>query len=83
MKMKKIVADCNLNTIKDGRGAIFSYIPEQPIYEWTHQFIHKGKVRGNHCHPEFDEYYLLTSGEGVLVSKDSEDSDEELGFKFE
>ena len=29
MKMKKIVGDCNLNTIKDGRGVIFSYIPKK------------------------------------------------------
>ena len=24
-------------------------------------FINKGKIRGNHCHPEFDEYILQNS----------------------
>ena len=76
MKMKKIVADCNLDTIKDQRGAIFSYIPKKPIYEWTHQFINKGKVRGNHFHPEFDEYILIVSGSGMEVEKDIETSKE-------
>ena len=59
MKIKKIKPLCNLNTKKDGRGAIFSFVPDKPILEWTHQFINKGKIRGNHCHPEFDEYILL------------------------
>ena len=76
MKMKKITPDCNLNTIKDGRGAIFSYIPKHPICEWTHQFINKGKVRGNHCHPEFDEYILIVSGSGMEVEKDMETGEE-------
>ena len=74
--IKKIIPDCNLNTIKDGRGAIFSYVPDTPILEWTHQFINKGKIRGNHCHPEFDEYILLVSGEGVEVEKNQETGEE-------
>ena len=80
MKMKKITPNCNLDTIKDGRGAIFSYIPDQPILEWTHQFINKGKVRGNHCHPEFDEYILLVSGEGMEVEKNTETGEEEFHY---
>lgn len=70
MQMRSFRPQCNLNTIRDGRGAIFSFIPDAPILEWTHQFIKAGKVRGNHCHPEFDEYILLVDGVGVEVEKD-------------
>ena len=78
--IKKIIPDCNLNTIKDGRGAIFSFIPDKPIFEWTHQFINKGKIRGNHCHPEFDEYILLVSGNGIEVEKNIKTGKEKKHF---
>jgi mannose-6-phosphate isomerase-like protein (cupin superfamily) len=67
--MVRVQPGCNLDTIKDGRGAIFSYVPKAPIVEWTHQFIKAGKIRGNHSHPEFDEYILLVSGNGVEVAQ--------------
>lgn len=76
MKMKSFKPSCNLNTIRDGRGAIFSFVPDQPIAEFTHQFIKAGKIRGNHCHPEFDEYILLVDGSGVEVEKDLETGEE-------
>ena len=76
MKMKSFKPNCNLNTIRDGRGAIFSFVPEAPIIEFTHQFIKAGKIRGNHCHTEFDEYILLVDGEGVEVEVDTK-SDKE------
>jgi dTDP-4-dehydrorhamnose 3,5-epimerase-like enzyme len=76
MKIKIIHPSCNLNTIKDGRGAIFSFVPDAPILEWTHQVIKAGKIRGNHCHPEFDEYILLVDGVGVEVEKDIESGEE-------
>ncbi len=72
MKMKSVLPSCNLNTIRDGRGAIFSFVPDAPIVEFTHQFIKSGKIRGNHCHPEFDEYILLVAGEGVEIEKGPE-----------
>lgn len=78
MNMRLFKPHCNLSTIKDGRGAIFSFIPDAPIVEWTHQFIKGGKVRGNHCHPEFDEYILLVSGEGVEVEKDTKTNEEQF-----
>ena len=68
--IKKIIPNCNTNTLKDGRGAIFSFVPDKPIKEWTHQFINKGKIRGNHCHPEFDEYIIIVNGNGVEIEKD-------------
>jgi dTDP-4-dehydrorhamnose 3,5-epimerase-like enzyme len=80
MRIKQFKPACNLNTVKDGRGAIFSFVPKVPIVEWTHQFIKSGKVRGNHCHPEFDEYILLVSGEGMEVEKNTETGDEEFHY---
>ena len=70
MKMKAFKPACNLNTISDGRGAIFSFVPDAAIVEWTYQVIKAGKIRGNHCHPEFDEYILLVGGQGVEIEKD-------------
>ena len=78
MKMRLFKPTCNLATIKDGRGGIFSFVPEMPIHEWTFQFIKSGRVRGNHCHPEFDEYILLVDGEGTEVEKDMETGEEQF-----
>lgn len=80
MKMRIFKPQCNLSTLKDGRGAIFTFVPDAPIVEWTHQFIKAGKVRGNHCHPEFDEYILLVTGEGVEVEKDTKTNEEQFIF---
>ncbi|MBU4308495.1 MAG: cupin domain-containing protein [Nanoarchaeota archaeon] len=80
MKIKKLEAICNLNTVKDGRGGIFTFLPNDPLVEFSFVFIKKNKIRGNHYHPEFDEYFLITNGEGVLVSKDSKYEKEESLF---
>ncbi|MDP2704188.1 MAG: cupin domain-containing protein [bacterium] len=77
MKIQKMQLECNLATVRDGRGGIFTFYPDKPILEFNFVFIHKGFIRGNHCHPEFDEYYLITSGQGVVVTK-SPDSTEEF-----
>jgi mannose-6-phosphate isomerase-like protein (cupin superfamily) len=58
----------NLDTISDGRGAIFNWVPEHKIVEFNFMFYNKGIKRGNHYHPHFDEYMILTSGEGLSVS---------------
>lgn len=76
MNIQIVHSSCNLNTIKDGRGSIFSFVPKAPILEWTFQYIKAGKVRGNHCHPEFDEYILLVDGMGVEVEKNIETGEE-------
>ena len=74
MKIKRFEPSCNLVTLKDGRGSIYQWVPDKPIMEWTHQTIIKGKLRGNHYHPEFDEYILLVSGQGAIIEKgDKED----------
>lgn len=65
-----IAPDCNLSTIKDGRGGIFSWVPDEPIMEWSLLYFNANKVRGNHYHPEFTEYFLIADGAVVLVTKD-------------
>ena len=78
MKIEEILPLCNLNTVKDGRGGIFTFIPKDPIVEFNYNMVKAGKVRGNHYHPEFDEYYLLVSGQGVLVTKDGPSAEDEF-----
>ena len=78
MRIGRLEPACNLDTVRDGRGGIFTYTPNDPIVEWNFIFIKTGRIRGNHYHPEFDEYFLLTSGQGVMVSKDSPDANEEF-----
>ena len=77
MKIRKIDPACNLDTVRDGRGGIFTFYPEKPIVEFNFLYINKGKVRGNHYHHEFDEYYLFTDGNAIVVSK-SDDGKEEF-----
>jgi dTDP-4-dehydrorhamnose 3,5-epimerase-like enzyme len=58
---------CNPATVSDGRGGIFSWVPEDDIKEFAFLFFNPGKIRGNHYHPEFVEYFLVVEG-AVLVS---------------
>jgi len=78
MKIKRLEPECNLATVRDGRGGIFTYYPKDPIVEFNFMFIKAHKIRGNHYHPEFDEYFVLTSGAGVMVTKDGPDAKEEF-----
>lgn len=78
MKIKKLEPECNLATVRDGRGGIFTFYPDKPIVEFNFQFINKGKIRGNHYHPEFDEYYLFSDGNAVVVTKDDGGKEEFL-----
>lgn len=78
MKIKKVDPSCNLSTVRDGRGGIFTFWPEKPVVEFNFQFINKNTMRGNHYHPEFDEYYLFTSGHGVVVTKSDDGAREEF-----
>lgn len=77
IKIRKVQPNCNLETVRDGRGGIFTFYPEKPIVEFNFVFINKGTIRGNHYHPEFDEYYLFTDGHAVVVTK-NEDGKEEF-----
>ena len=54
-----LTPSCNLSTIDDGRGGIFTWIPDEPLKEFNMLYFKPGKVRGNHYHPEFTEYFLI------------------------
>lgn len=63
---------CNLQTVRDGRGGIFTWVPPEPILEWNMLIFHPNKIRGNHYHLEFVEYFMVVEGYGVMVSRDKE-----------
>ena len=75
--------ECNLDTVRDGRGGIFTFYPEDPIVEINFNIVKAGNIRGNHYHPEFDEYYVLTNGEGVLIYTDKSNNDREEFYIFQ
>lgn len=67
-----ISSSCNISTVQDGRGAIFTWIPDEPILEFNMLYFLPNKIRGNHYHPEFTEYFLVVEGTVVMVTKDPE-----------
>ena len=70
MRMQKLTPQCNLSTVKDQRGGIFTFLPlDLPIVEFSFIFTAAGKARGFHYHEEFEEYVLITGGHGVYVEK--------------
>jgi dTDP-4-dehydrorhamnose 3,5-epimerase-like enzyme len=69
MTIKILHPTCNLDTIKDGRGGILTWLPEEPIVEFNMLFFKPGKTRGFHYHPEFIEYLLCVDGNGILVTR--------------
>jgi mannose-6-phosphate isomerase-like protein (cupin superfamily) len=78
MKIENLKPSCNLATVRDGRGGIFTWVPQDKIAEFNLLYFQPGKTRGNHFHPEFTEYFLVVEGSGVMVTKDSEDAPEEV-----
>ena len=78
MKIELLIPSCNLDTVRDGRGGIFTWIPKEPLVEFNVLYFQPGKTRGNHYHPEFHEYFLVVEGQGVMVTKDSEAAPEEV-----
>lgn len=65
-----LAASCNISTVQDGRGAIFTWLPDLPIVEFNMLYFLPNKIRGNHFHPEFVEYFLIVEGSVVMVTKD-------------
>lgn len=65
-------ASCNITTVQDGRGAIFTWLPDLPIVEVNMLYFLPNKIRGNHFHPEFVEYFLIVDGSVVMVTQDPE-----------
>jgi mannose-6-phosphate isomerase-like protein (cupin superfamily) len=69
MTVKILLPTCNLETIRDGRGGIFTWLPEEPILEFNMLYFLPGKTRGFHYHPHFKEYLLVVNGSGTLVTR--------------
>ena len=63
-------ASCNMSTVEDGRGGIFTWMFDDKIVEMNLIYYHPNRVRGNHYHPEFNEYWMLIEGNGVKVTYD-------------
>lgn len=78
MKIQILAPNCNLETVRDGRGGIFTWLPEDPLVEFNLLYFQPGKTRGNHYHPEFNEYFLIVEGQGVMVQKDPNGGKEDI-----
>jgi len=76
MDYKILKPSCNLDTVRDGRGGIFTWLPESPIVEFNLLYFNPGKVRGHHYHPEFDEYFLVVEGSGTMVYKNKNEEED-------
>lgn len=74
MKTKSEIINptCNILTVKDQRGAIWTYKLNNSYKELNHLFFKPLAVRGFHKHDFFDEIFMVTEGNGVLQYKDSE-----------
>ena len=71
-----IQSSCNIKTVNDGRGAVLTWLPDMPIVEFNMLYFLPNKIRGNHYHPEFVEYFLIVSGSVIMVTKDTETGSE-------
>jgi len=69
--IEMLSSSCNISTVQDGRGAILTWLPDLPIVEFNMLYFLPNKIRGNHYHPEFVEFFLVVSGSVVMVTKDS------------
>ena len=65
-KIQILTPDINDKGV-DSRGAIYSYVPFDNIVEFVYIDTKQGVTRGHHYHTEFDEYILLTHGEGIYL----------------
>jgi len=78
MKAQLLIPSCNVETVRDGRGGIFTWVPQDKIAEFNLLYFTPGATRGHHYHPEFTEYFLVVDGSGVFVSRESAESKEEV-----
>ena len=79
-KVEILRPQCNLDTVRDGRGGIFTWIPDEPLVEFNMLYFQPGKTRGFHYHPHFIEYSLVVSGSGVLVTREEPEDKESESF---
>ena len=73
MEFKILYPTCNIDTLLDGRGGIFTWLPKEPIVEYSMLYFKPGKSRGFHYHPEFVEYILVVDGQGTMIIKKDKD----------
>ncbi len=78
MPLELIHPTCNMDTVTDGRGGIFTWVPPDKLAEFNLLYFQPGKSRGHHFHPEFVEYFLVVSGSGVMVTRKSKDSPQKI-----
>lgn len=78
MPLEIFYPTCNIETVRDGRGGVFTWVPKDKIVEFNMLYFLPGKTRGNHYHPEFVEYFLIVEGSGVMVTRDTKDSPERI-----
>lgn len=78
MKYELLKPTCNLQTVFDGRGGIFTWVPQDPILEYNLIYFTPGAIRGNHFHPEFTEYFLVVDGTGIMVFKTPDGKEETM-----
>jgi dTDP-4-dehydrorhamnose 3,5-epimerase-like enzyme len=71
---------CNLNTVRDGRGIVLTWVPPEPILEFNIVRYRPGAVRGMHYHEHFVEYSLVTEGTGVYVYRSPNEGDDAEQF---
>ena len=71
--VKLLSPSCNLDTVRDGRGGIFTWLPDEPLVEFNLLYFKHDAVRGFHYHPHFIEYLLIVDGNGVYVCRDGKD----------
>ena len=69
--VKILLPHANLDTVRDGRGGIFTWIPQEPLVEFNMLYFKPGAARGFHYHPHFIEYLLVADGSGVYVARDT------------
>lgn len=77
-RMEIFFPSCNVDTVKDGRGGIFTWVTQDKIMEFNLLYFTPGATRGNHYHPEFVEYSLIVEGQGIVVTRDGSDEKERI-----
>ena len=76
-RIKILEPDINEKGV-DHRGAIFSYIPKDPIVEFVYIHSKPAGVRGKHFHKHFDEYIMMMQGDGIYYEPLSDGSERKI-----
>ena len=69
MSIKILQPSCNLETVRDGRGGIFTWLPKEPIVEFNMLFFKPGKTRVTIIPISSNIYCVLKEMESWLLEK--------------